>query len=1535
MPVYQYEGQHFDLPDGLSNEQAIAKIEAHLGKTKATPSFDTEALYGDLKQRANKWTEGLQGMAETGASLVSGGLAMPAAPIVSGLSQLGNNPIGVEQAMERMTYAPRTEAGQEMTGNVGEALSRYVVPAAVAVQGLPYANTLAPLAEGLAGRLTRAAKATPKEAIKAAPEPVKGLSTALDELTGKAPEAPKAVEDTAFWKQRALQMEKDAQAAQAAEGQRPITVGPNGVEMPGMRSAQEALASFDRQVRREERQAPTASEQVLHVDEQGQAYRPGRPEDLAAEDMARKLQKQQAADQARAEAESAQAQRAGQGVQEEMFGAPELFDLEHAGEMPAREIPPAPTEQMGLFEPHTNMHRPYQEMFANEGGQTRPFSFNEFKEILNNLKDEPGTRFQMPEDIRAAYKDYLAHPEHGQQDLFGAHTVEAKPSHVPYGELSPQKRGAMTRKAKNGVTVSEAMLARMSGDNGIIKMNAMMPDDFLRKFPVFNSSTLKDSSGQLRVMYHGTSKDKHFNDIKAGPRGAWLAGDPVGASEYAKQNDSQKLVYEDGKYKEVNTASRVMPVYVNLKKPYTLTAADEASYRVAKSYAKFQKDLTERAKREGYDGIDWGHDIYTVFDASQMKSAIAPEVKTPNVVEMRSGFTAEDMNLSQLLHKFGGPSPLNNVPGIGERLKDIGNARIETPELAIKLATETPDVSQNVVQRGINALTKGGTYLKAKLNNPVVHFTVDRFLKAEGLAKAEVSEKLHGDYLSALRELSTKEYNDAFQLLNAADLAQKELTPEFMSKHGFSDNLQNFVLVHQNMMADTLGKINAAREAAGKKPITGRIAYSAMNMSGDFRKVAYKTIDGEKQVVGVLGANSKTIGKHSLSNLEKAMLEKDPSIEFGPLQDMSAINRSTKGTPHEAFMDVLDTLGEDNPHIQEFLKTLREVAKDDPNNYMGMQKHTMQKKGVWGMEGRKPWLSAEENAKAFFENQVKYMEGAYNWSGLAEAARDVNEVIRNEDVLAKQKNAVGLSEQYMQNALGINPSKIGNAATNLFNNIFSAAGIGPSVPRNALSTAKMGVNTAMLSLNPSFLAVQLLQSPSALPGITALLRGRGVAPGATLLTQGFDHSAKAMTALGKMVTGMGELTAVERGALDYAKKNHIYATDLVEHTNQTQKGAAYYASKLTQTPAAKIEAGTRAHMFMTLVSMMDEAGLKPKDGLFEQAQRFTDMAMNHYGELEKPPIYNALGPLGSMAYNLKSFGHNEISRWALYAREISKTGNPVPLLTQMATTIAMAGVMGLPFFSQWETIYDFITKKLGKPRSLALDVMTASQEIGKALGPKGAYALSNGLPTLMGVDLSKRVGLGDVLPSSASDAAFAGGSKLGDIVSSVAGAVAHPTQEEYLKKAAITVAPPVAQGPLDVSWYQKGNLAYSKNPEKLRPVAERNDTDVLLKKLGFTGINESSQKQKVYQQGQLDKAYQEYRTTAMNTIANDLFNNRPIAQTTIDKYFKTGQGDPATFEADLNRMALEQNMSPQQAIMLKQAASQRIPQLRSLQRRMQ
>jgi hypothetical protein len=875
---------------------------------------------------------------------------------------------------------------------------------------------------------------------------------------------------------------------------------------------------------------------------------------------------------------------------------------------------------------------------------------------------------------------------------------------------------------------------------------------------------------------------------------------------------------------------------------------------------------------------------------------------------LRSGFTAEDM--------------LGKIPGI--KLRDVGHALISTPENAVQLAKSAPDVSQSGLGKAMNTLTKGGIFLSAKLKNPVVSFSVDRLLQADSLARAKISDNVHGAYAEALRRLTKEEMLDAKAMLDAADMAQKMITPEMLAKHGVSENLRDFIGVHQLLMEDALKSINEARVATGKKPITARQAYSAMSMSGDFRQVV--TMEGK--TIGVIGANTTK----GLDNLRNKVVGKFPTAEFSKVQDMTVVQKGGKGSPQAAFMDVLDMVGQENPLIGEFLKVLGEISKDDATNYMGMQKHTMQKKGVWGMEGRKWWESEETNAKDFFSNQVRYAESAYQWGELAQAAKDVNEVIRNPEIVNTQNNAIRVVEQYMQNAMGVNPSRVGRAINEFMNSAFGAMGVGPAVPRAIVSGARSVANTFMLSLSPVFLGMQVIQAPTVLPALSAFLRGRGAAPMSTILTQGLGHFTQGGWTLTKNLLGK-ELNSVERGALDYAQKHHVYATDMVEHANQVQKDVGYYTTKATQAPAAMIEQATRAQVYMALVHMMDDAGIKPANGLYEQAHRFTDMAMVNYGALEKPAIYNSLGPIGSLAYNLKSFTHNELSRWSMYAREIAETKNPVPLLTQMATTIAVAGVFGLPFYSQFEELYDFITRKLGKPRSLTLDTMEMSKQFGKHLGPKGQYALSNGAPTMLGVDLSTRLGLGDVIPSSAADAAFAGGGKLYEMGKATSRAVLSPT-EANLKSAAINLAPPFLQGPMDVAWYQKGDLAMSKNPEKpAKAMARRDATDVLLKKIGLTGINESAQKQRVYQQDQLDRAYAAYRTDAMNAISWELMNGKKPSQTNLDKYFKTGQGDPQTFIKDIERIVLSQHMSPEEAIALRQSASERVPQIQSFLRR--
>ena len=1163
--------------------------------------------------------------------------------------------------------------------------------------------------------------------------------------------------------------------------------------------------------------------------------------------------------------------------QQEMWATDHPGDLARDGEMAPRSPTPELTRQADWVG-EREANRPYTEQRADNGlGGDRPFSRQEFEQIVDNLAKEPGTKFERPIDMEKAYSDYVEQVNPRNTDMF---------------DIPARKEAWLATAVDNHPAVKAATAKVASIENTISSLEA------------------KVASGEAKA----TQLIVKQKQLEAAKAKAEKATTNV-ASALAKTKKKTNTEYEAAVLAAVDNGT-ISSALLDVVKNNTATK------QLERVRTKIATEL-KKTSNINYDRLD---DLYHQEEnirlriehdrASSFVKNLAEKKKGPDegenpynsdIVNMHSGipFTREHWN----------------------KLREVGNAMIENAQQAIAFAQNVPDVQQNMVQRGINALTKGGSYLKAKVNSPVVHFAVDRLLAAEGAAKSAINERIHGEYLGALRELSKAEYEDAYKILNQADQTQKAITKEAMTRHGISEKVQNAVLKHQELMADVLTQVNAAREAAGKKPITAREGYAAMNMTGDFRKVVYKTINGVREVVGVISANSKTFGKNSLTKLEKLIGEKNPEYEFGPLQDLSTSRTITKGTPDAAFMDVLNTIGENNPNFAEFLKTLDEVHRDNPSNFLGMQQHAMQKKGVWGMEGRKQWLTGSENAKSFFENQVRYAESAYQWGEFSKAGLEISEVLHDPVVLKNHPNASKLAQEYLNNAMGLQTSRMGKAVDAAFDALFAPFGIGPSFPKQGIRVAKEVANIAMMSLSPTFLAIQLLQPVASLPGMVMYLRGKGMDSWAVA------GSAKAMGTLYKISTGK-PLNAIERGAVEYAKKNHVYATDMVQHSMDTQKGPLHYTRTITQAPQAHIETGTRASVFHTLVQTLHDGGLTPEKGLYEQAQRFTDLAMNNYSNMEKPMIYNALGPLGSMAFNLKNFAHNEISRWSMYAREIPNSGDAKPLLAQMATTIAFAGLMGLPFYSQWEQLYGFITKKLGEPRSLTLDTMKLSEDVGKHLGPKGAYALSHGMFATVGADISSRIGLGDVIPSSAADAAFAGGGKLVEMGKATGRAMMNPS-EENLKSAATNLAPPFLQGVAKDAWYTKGDLGYSIDPTNLKPTAKLNDQDKLLGKIGILGINKSVQQTKNYELGQLDREFKGIRDKAMNTIAQDIFRDRAVLQKTIDKYFIDGQGDPKSFEAEVNALATKMNLSPNQLALLRDSASNSITRQRSLMRRVQ
>lgn len=119
MPVYQYEGKHYDLPEGLSNEQAIAKIETHLGvapkaATSAAPSPTTQPAEVSMMER-------MFGAGSPIARTLKGAVVDPALAVNQLLANTGLFGQGVKTGANQLVrdVEAATTAGRERVNSTG------------------------------------------------------------------------------------------------------------------------------------------------------------------------------------------------------------------------------------------------------------------------------------------------------------------------------------------------------------------------------------------------------------------------------------------------------------------------------------------------------------------------------------------------------------------------------------------------------------------------------------------------------------------------------------------------------------------------------------------------------------------------------------------------------------------------------------------------------------------------------------------------------------------------------------------------------------------------------------------------------------------------------------------------------------------------------------------------------------------------------------------------------------------------------------------------------------------------------------------------------------------------------------------------------------------------------------------------------------------------------------------------------------------------------------------------------------------------
>jgi hypothetical protein len=194
--------------------------------------------------------------------------------------------------------------------------------------------------------------------------------------------------------------------------------------------------------------------------------------------------------------------------------------------------------------------------------------------------------------------------------------LESTPIDVNLGALYSNVSNSFSSRLSNGEDVSF--------DDVFNEFSLNQDVDGIR----FQVDGINDKNLILKV-FHGTSKDKEFKKFKDTGKGVFVTISAKEASDYAEQNDSMKFGDYDfatRTFKEINTASRVIPMNLELGKVYKLSKEDFAYLNSKPNYAALQKQLHSKIKSEGYDTIDYGGGVYAVITQNRLTSILTNDV---------------------------------------------------------------------------------------------------------------------------------------------------------------------------------------------------------------------------------------------------------------------------------------------------------------------------------------------------------------------------------------------------------------------------------------------------------------------------------------------------------------------------------------------------------------------------------------------------------------------------------------------------------------------------------------------------------------------------------------------------------------------------------------------------------------------------------------------------------------------------------------------------------------------------------------------
>lgn len=801
---------------------------------------------------------------------------------------------------------------------------------------------------------------------------------------------------------------------------------------------------------------------------------------------------------------------------------------------------------------------------------------------------------------------------------------------------------------------------------------AIDPDVFLKDFPEFVASKIKDAAGKLKPLFRGVKEDYRAPERP-------MVG-VLGEGIYLTESSTLANTYATG----TGTGRHVKQAYVDIQKPYEMEVGSPEHKALLKQDETGRKEFSDSLKEQGYDGVilRMGNEMKEVsaFYPEQVKNAFS----TPSAAIPKSQSGRVDVDTLLDVTTLGMWRLFNKDPAAMEASPD--GSFIPTNPIAAEVLSNPINPKDD-----INVFTytqSGAGSVAAKTKNPFVQAAFELVTNAGKRSEKAIREAVFPTE-KQLRSLSKQELIDLSAVFKDEMFSGQKYDGELLAKHLSTAQLEAYNNL-RNMFTKTLEAQNAARALEGKDPISEAEAYMSSRWEGRFRQPVY---DSTGKLVWYLAADSKL----GLSRQLDALKKQFPDLVVDPAKGHVVGSSKTGGDVISMYSKMLDILDRNDPAVADIKKYMEEVVALEAEGALAQTKHFKEKGNIRGFVGDRPGKEGTfKEAVAMFEQQLQYAKNAFTWSELQKVADPIKEIVASPELQNAQPNTVKFIREYTKAAFGLKESSTVRAVENRFSD---ALGVSPKVLSDAVGNLKSFFILQKLGFNLAYGAANVVQSANVIPYMANLLEqgyiGNPVGAMAKATLKMPALVAYHFSGISKDKVNNAPMSQFTKDMFKYAEDNGVIARSLAE---EAPLAGGFSAAKRVGEVAASTmtvpEVMVRSFAFLSYADMLRQSGkFKNSIDIFKKAEELTNLSMVDYRPTERAMMFGKLGVTGDLLSTLQTYSFSYFNQFSHMTRE-AKEGKPLGLAAMAATHMALAGAMGVPYFNDLEKLYTLWRDKI-------------------------------------------------------------------------------------------------------------------------------------------------------------------------------------------------------------------------------------------------